>query len=43
VVHARLLRFEQEVPDAQPLVDVRELVGHLVGLARDDEVLGDQL
>ena len=35
--------FEQQVPDAQLLMDVREPVRHLVGRARDDEVLGDEL
>src|SRR5882672_4314726 len=43
VVHARFLRLQQQVADAELALDQREALGHLVGRAGNDEVLGYEL
>src|SRR6266536_4554112 len=43
VVHSRLLRLQQQVADAELALDQGESLGHLVGRAGDDEVLGYEL
>src|SRR5437879_6400864 len=43
MIHLGLLRFEEQVADAELALHEGEAVGDLVGRAGDDEVAGDQL